>query len=105
MKDILRAEILKAMGNPVRVRIIEILAQKKEMCVCELVPALGLDQPNVSQHLSVLRNARLVEARREGSMVFYRLKNEKAAKILELVDEIILDDVKSAQRIVGKKAK
>lgn len=101
MKDVLRADILKAIANPVRVRIIELLSEK-ERCVCELVPALGLDQPNISQHLSVLRNARLVETRREGTMVFYRLKNEKIAKILELVDEVILDDLKSTQEILKK---
>ena len=69
---ILQAEVLKTLANPRRLEILHRLAEGP----CEvrrLADELGVSQPNVSQHLSVLRNAGLVEAERDGREVRYRL--------------------------------
>lgn len=62
----------KALGDETRLRLVALLAHG-ELCVCHLEEALGLSQPHVSRHLAILRAAGLVEARRDGSWVFYSL--------------------------------
>ena len=74
-----RAELarrFKALADPARVAIVNRLAAEGEVCVCELEGLLGLSQPTVSHHLRVLRDARLVESRREGTWAYYRLVPE-----------------------------
>ncbi|BAS27373.1 ArsR/SmtB family transcription factor [Limnochorda pilosa] len=75
------AEALRALGHPDRLRIVRAL-QAREACVCELVAALGLRQPAISQHLAVLRRARLVKSRRDGLFVRYRLNGPLPARLL-----------------------
>lgn len=66
------SRFFRALGDDTRLRIIALLAQG-ELCVCHLQEALGLSQPNVSRHLAILRNAGIVEDRRAGNWVHYRL--------------------------------
>lgn len=63
-------EIFKAFGDMTRLKIVKLLT-KREMCVGEIVQALGIGQSSVSQHLAKLRSAKLVKERREGQLVFY----------------------------------
>lgn len=70
MKRFIR--VMKAFSDPSRVKIIKILGVK-ELCVCELRQLLGLAQPTVSKHLKILEEAGLVDYRKEGSWIIYRL--------------------------------
>jgi len=66
------AGIAKALGDPVRLQLIDVLRKHAgRVCVCELVPLFDLSQPTVSHHLKVLRNAGLVESERQGLWVYY----------------------------------
>jgi ArsR family transcriptional regulator, arsenate/arsenite/antimonite-responsive transcriptional repressor len=65
-------KILKALADPNRLRILNILLER-ETCVCEIQPALKLPQPLLSRHLAYLRNAGIVRDRRDGPRVFYSL--------------------------------
>lgn len=78
------AEIFRALSHEVRIRIVEELAHgvHGELDVHSLVEILGLPQPTVSQHLSVLRRARLVKQRRVGRSVHYTLANRGLASWL-----------------------
>ncbi len=69
------AELFKALSDPTRVRIIGLLAHT-ELCVGDLCLTLGMSQPAVSHQLRVLRNLRLVTARKEGRHVFYTLTDD-----------------------------
>jgi ArsR family transcriptional regulator len=91
--------MLKALAHPTRIKILEML-REGEKCVCEMLPFLHLEQPNVSQHLAILRNSGIVEAEKRGPSVFYRLKNEKLAQILALLDQIILEELKESQKVL-----
>jgi ArsR family transcriptional regulator len=73
MKEYIR--IMKAMSDPNRVRIIKLL-HRKELCVCELTELLGLAQSTVSKHLKLLDDADLIESRRDGAWIIYRIKVE-----------------------------
>jgi len=72
---------LKAMGHPVRLQILDML-RSGEVCVCHMERALGRRQAYISQQLMVLREAGLVEARKDGLQVFYRLVDETAVALL-----------------------
>lgn len=67
-----QAGILKAMAHPSRLLMLNSL-KKKELCVCELRDLVGDDISTVSKHLSILKNAGLVAARRDGNWLHYRL--------------------------------
>ena len=64
---------LKAFADPVRLRLLNLLADDREVCVCHLHGALGLPQPTVSRHLAYLRTHGLVVGRKDGLWVHYKL--------------------------------
>lgn len=70
--------LLKALADDTRLRIVALLSHG-ELCVCHVESALGLSQPNASRQLGILRNAGVVDTRREGSWVYYRLVDQEDA--------------------------
>ncbi len=88
MSDIagFRAEILKAMAQPTRLKIIEFL-RDGERCVCEIFPAIGEEQSNTSRHLNMMQAAGVLTRRKDGLKIFYAIKHPE---ILEVVDMITL---------------
>jgi len=70
-------EILKALADPNRVRAL-LAVQGRELCVCQLIELLGLAPSTVSKHMSTLRQARLVDARKDGRWVYYRAAGKDA---------------------------
>lgn len=69
------ADLFQALADPTRVRIISLLAHT-ELCVGDLCLVLGMTQPAISHQLRLLRNLRLVTARKEGRHIFYTLADE-----------------------------
>lgn len=67
------AEIFRALGDPVRLRIVSMLADNGETCVCKIVEELGMAQPAISHHLARLRYAGLISGRKRGQWVDYSL--------------------------------
>ncbi|WP_330180435.1 metalloregulator ArsR/SmtB family transcription factor [Nocardia sp. NBC_01503] len=69
------AGAFKALGDPVRLRLLSLIAAAggEEVCVCELTPAFELSQPTISHHLKVLREAGLLTSERRGTWVYYRV--------------------------------
>ena len=66
------ATVAKALGDPVRIQLIDVLRKHAgKVCVCELVPLFDLSQPTVSHHLKVLRRAGLVGSERQGLWAYY----------------------------------
>lgn len=67
------AKVFKALGDPVRLRLLSMIASGKggEVCVCELTPAFELSQPTISHHLKLLRQAGLIDCERRGTWVYY----------------------------------
>ena len=72
------SKYFKAFSDPTRLRILKLLASK-EMSVNEIVKKIGLSQPTVSRHLSILREAEVVNDRRDGQQIFYSL-NKKSVE-------------------------
>jgi DNA-binding transcriptional ArsR family regulator len=71
--------LFKALGDPTRLRIVKLL-EGGELCVCQLMAVLGMGQSRISRHLSILKQAGLIEDRRAGKWVHYRLCGKDAAK-------------------------
>lgn len=81
------ARVFKALGNATRLGILR-MTMEGSMCVGDLQDELGRSQPNISQHLSVLRDRGLVVPERDGNRVCYRLSDSRIGGLLELAGEI-----------------
>ena len=88
-----RAAILKALAHPARLFMIEELS-KKSHCVCELTEMVGLDVSTVSKHLSILKNAGLVNVEKKGKQVFYSLRMRCALNFLDCVEAVLREQAK-----------
>ena len=65
----------KAVADPNRVKIMMLLLKRKEMTVSEICAKFAKKQPSISHHLGILKNAKIVESRKEGKEVFYKLSS------------------------------
>ena len=77
-------KLFRALGDETRVRIVALLAHG-ELCVCHVEKALELSQPNVSRHLGILRMAGIVDARRDGTWVYYKLAAQENAAVQDVL--------------------
>ncbi|MGB5253358.1 MAG: metalloregulator ArsR/SmtB family transcription factor [Sedimenticolaceae bacterium] len=68
--------VFSAFAHPTRLRCLMLLLEHQELCVCELTHAIGAAQPSISRHLACLREAELVNDRREGLWIHYRINPE-----------------------------
>jgi DNA-binding transcriptional ArsR family regulator len=94
-----KANLFRVLGHPARVRILELL-REGERSVGALQAELGLDSGGTSQHLSALRRIGLVESRREGTSVFYRVHDENVFALLEAGRAIITRQLAEQQEIL-----
>jgi DNA-binding transcriptional ArsR family regulator len=86
------AKYFRGLGDPVRLRILELLRREGELSVGELVRRLALPQPHVSNHLACLRWCGFVEARRDGRTVYNRIADERVEAMLELAESLLADN-------------
>ncbi|SCN47175.1 transcriptional regulator, ArsR family [methanotrophic endosymbiont of Bathymodiolus azoricus (Menez Gwen)] len=82
------ANLFKALSEPIRLRILALLLEKGELCVCELVDTLNLSQSVTSRHLAYLRNNEIVTARREGVWMYYQLTDYALSELKPLFNFI-----------------
>lgn len=94
----IKANLFKALAHPVRIRLLEILAETPEhpRQVSELLAATGLEASHLSQHLAVLRKHRVVRAERRKSAVFYELAHPKVAELLTIARIFLIDTLSAA---------
>jgi ArsR family transcriptional regulator len=83
--------LLQAVGDPTRLRLLNLL-RGGEICVCYFVEILGEPQPKVSRHLAYLRRAGLVDARREGKWMHYKLAQTAHRAVLDAILGAVADD-------------
>ena len=83
--DITANHLFRILADNTRLRSLMLLTEHTELCVCELTHALGLSQPKISRHLAQLRDIGLVQDRREGLWIYYRLHPE----LPEWIDTIL----------------
>jgi ArsR family transcriptional regulator len=94
MKDLIeyRSEILKSLGQPTRLKIIDFL-RDGERCVCEIFPAIGEEQSNTSRHLNMMLSAGVLSRRKDGLKIYYAIKHAEILAVIDIVTSIVKQDI------------
>lgn len=95
-----KAELFKALGHPVRVRALEVLAQDREYSVGDLAAEVGVEAAYLSQQLGILRRAGLVVARREATVVFYALRDPLLAELLAVARRFLISGLEETRDLL-----
>jgi DNA-binding transcriptional ArsR family regulator len=97
----LKAEILKALAQPTRLKILELL-RDGEKCICEIVPAINGEQSNVSRHISLMQKSNLVATRKDGVRVMVKVKDPKLFDVLDRISQILKSRIKEQEKLFLK---
>lgn len=95
----LKADFFRLLGHPARVRILELL-RTGERTVGDLQGALGLDSSGTSQHLTAMRRQGLLESRRAGTNVYYRVRDPRMFQLLETAKQILSSQLKETRELL-----
>jgi len=79
--------VFKALADPTRLKILECI-EKGERCICEIIPYTKKSQPCVSQHLKVMKNAGVIEERKDGTKIMIKASNGDIFKIIDQVKKM-----------------
>ncbi len=83
------SKVFTALSDPLRIKILRLLANKGELCACEIQAAIGKSQPFTSYHLTLLEKAGLLKAEKRGMWVFYRVRSLKVGVLLDAAEEML----------------
>ncbi len=97
----LQAEVCKTLANPKRLEIIAEL-KEGELSVGDLVERLGVTKANVSQHLAVLRQHRVVKTRRDGVNIYYSINNPKIIEACALMKAVLMEQLDENKRLARR---
>ncbi|MFN3695518.1 MAG: ArsR/SmtB family transcription factor [Ignavibacterium sp.] len=82
------SEILAALSHPNRIRILKALKREKVLCGCEILPMLGLEQSNLSRHLSTLVKAGILIAWKDGVRMNYKIADERIFDLMDMAEQL-----------------
>jgi ArsR family transcriptional regulator len=94
-----RADILKALAQPTRLKIIDFLANG-ERCVCEIFPAIGEEQSNTSRHLSMMLSAGVLSRRKDGLKIYYAIKHPEIFEVVDIVTLIVKQEISGRHELL-----
>jgi DNA-binding transcriptional ArsR family regulator len=97
---VVKAQLFRVLGHPVRIRILELLSEG-ERTVGELQAELDLDSSGTSQHLAALRQQRVVDSRRAGTSVYYRIKDPRISQLLLVARQILTSALSDSHALLG----
>jgi DNA-binding transcriptional ArsR family regulator len=83
-----QVDIFKALGNPTRLRILDSV-KKKKRCICEIIPIARKSQPDVSNHIKILKNAGLISQERNGINIFIEASNKHIFDIIGMARRLL----------------
>jgi DNA-binding transcriptional ArsR family regulator len=95
----LQSNYLKALAQTTRLKILHFL-KDGEKCQCKIIPFMKEDQSNISRHLTHMRDMGILESRREGVSVYYKIKDKRIFRLLFLVDQMIKAEIKDKAKRV-----
>ena len=96
----LKAELFKALAHPVRVQALEQIVAK-ERAVSELASSLGIEISHLSKQLGILRKAGVVDTRREGTTIYYSVRDPRLAEIFAVARELIVANLEVAHTLLA----
>ena len=94
------AEMCKVFSHPKRLELINTL-RDGEISAGELGGRLGLSKANLSQHLSMMRERRILVSRKEGNMVYYRIANPRLLEAFDMLRELLFDQIRQDAALIG----
>jgi DNA-binding transcriptional ArsR family regulator len=97
----LKAEVLKALAQPTRLKILELL-RNGERCICEIVPAINGEQSNISKHISLMQKSHLITTRKDGVKVMVNVKDPGVFEILDKVSAILKNQMKEQEKLLAQ---
>ena len=97
----LKAEILKALAQPTRLKILEFL-RHGERCICEIIPAVDGEQSNVSRHISLMQKSRLVTTRKDGVKVMVKVTDPEIFNILDRVSRMLREQFREQEKLFAR---
>jgi len=95
-----QAEIIKAMAHPLRIAIVDFLKDGQQ-CVCDIAEYIGSERSNVSRHLSVMVNAGVLEYRKEGLKVIYKLKTPCILDFFSCITACLKQQLKDSEKLLA----
>jgi DNA-binding transcriptional ArsR family regulator len=95
-----QAEIAKAIAHPLRIAILDFL-KNKERCVCDIAEHIGSEQSNVSRHLSVMVKADVLDCRKEGLKVIYRLKCSCILDFFTCISGVLREQARESKNLLS----
>jgi len=95
----LKAEILKALAQPTRLKILELL-RNGERCICEIVPAINGEQSNISRHISLMQKSNLVTTRKDGVKVMVKVSDPRVFEILDSIALLLKKQIIETGKLV-----
>jgi DNA-binding transcriptional ArsR family regulator len=95
----LKAEVLKALAQPTRLKILEML-RNGERCICEIVPAINGEQSNISRHISVMQKSHLITTRKDGVKVMVKVRDPRIFEILDKVGLFLKTQMQEQSRLM-----
>ncbi len=98
-----KAEFFRALGSPVRIGLLQLL-REGEQTVGALQVALGMDSSGTSQHLAALRKQGLVASRRDGTNVYYRVRDPRVLELLELARAVLTTRLEEDRALLHARA-
>jgi DNA-binding transcriptional ArsR family regulator len=96
----IKAELFRALAHPARVRVLELLADG-ERSVGDMAPQVGIELSHLSQQLAVLRRAGLVVTRKEGSTVFYAVRDPAVVEVLAAAKRVLITSLTESQELLA----
>lgn len=93
------AEMCKVLSHPKRLELIDVL-RNGEMSAGELGQRLGLPSANLSQHLTMMRERRVLTSRKEGNVVYYRLTNPRMLEAYDILREILFEQIRQDAALI-----
>ena len=97
----MKAEVLKALAQPTRLKILELL-RNGERCICEIVPAINGEQSNISRHISLMQKSHLVTTRKDGVKVMVKVSDPKVFEILDNISLLLKKQIVETGKLIHK---
>ncbi|WP_346353332.1 metalloregulator ArsR/SmtB family transcription factor [Azotosporobacter soli] len=95
----LTAELFKTLGHPARIKILLMLTDG-ERCVCEMIEQIDIEQSNFSQHLGVLKRQGLIESRKDGQKVIYKISYPSVLALISAAEKTLSDQIGHSQELL-----
>lgn len=95
----LKSEVLKALAQPTRLKILELL-RNGERCICEIIPAINGEQSNISRHISVMQKSHLIATRKDGVKVMVKVRDPRIFEILDTVGLFLKTQMQEQTRLM-----